>query len=210
MFALRHSLSPKLLLTLVCCLIVLEGCGFRLRGSMGGDLALPPLYIDSSASSAFVSKLKQALAGTKTIVVNDRAAAELIIGIGAERLERRILTIDASGRVQEIELSYTISFGINDPSARVVLGAQTISLRRSFEFSDTDVLAKENEERQLYRDMRRSAVQSAMRRLQALAAKRALQSSLSPGAIDDGQQKATDAAEAAPLTAPLQGTSINS
>jgi len=158
-----------MLLILISCLIVLEGCGFRLRGSMGGDLALPPLYIHSSGSNLFASELRQALGNTQTKVVSERTAAELVIGIGAEKLNRRVLTVDASGRVQEYELHYTVSFAVNDASARPVLSSQTLSARRSFEFSGEDVLAKEAEEAQLYRDMRRSAVQSAMRRLQALS-----------------------------------------
>lgn len=195
----RDWLSPRLMsglmLVLICCLVLLEGCGFRLRGSIGGDLALPPLYIDSSGSNAFVSGLTQALARTKTTVVDERAAAELIIGIGAERLDRRVLTVDASGRIQEYELLYAVSFAVNDTSARVVLGTQTISLRRSFEFSDINVLAKESEEAQLYRDMRRSAVQNAMRRLQALAAKLAVHPAQSQALepVDDRQPSAPDA-----------------
>lgn len=171
MLALRnHSLSPRLLLAVVCCLIVLEGCGFRLRGSIGGDLALPSLYIESSGNNPFVTELRQALGNTQTKVVSERAAAELIVGVGAERLDRRVLTVDSSGRVQEYELHYAVSFAVNDAAARPVLGNQTITQRRSFEFTGEDVLAKEMEETQLYQEMRRGAVQSAMRRLQALAA----------------------------------------
>jgi len=166
----NRSFSPGLLLAIVCCLIVLEGCGFRLRGSIGGDLALPSLYIESSGNNPFVSELRQALGNTKTRVVSERVSAALIVGVGGEQLDRRVLTVDASGRVQEYELHYAVSFAVNDAVARPVLDTQNITLRRSFEFTGSDVLAKEAEETLLYRDMRRSAVQSAMRRLQALAA----------------------------------------
>ena len=169
MFALRNRpLPPRLTLLLVASLIVLEGCGFRLRGSTGGELALPPLYIQSSGSNLFASALRQALGNTKTRVVDLRSAAALIVAVGAERLERRVLTVDANGRVQEYELYYAVSLAVNDASARPVLGEQTISQRRSFEFTGADVLAKEAEEQLLYQELRRSAVQSAMRRLQAL------------------------------------------
>ncbi len=171
MFALRNRrCSPPLMAVFVCCLIVLEGCGFRLRGSVGGELALPPLYIQSSNSNPFVNELRQALANSQTRVVSERAAAALIIGVGAEQLARRVLTVDAAGRVQEYELHYAVSFAVNDSAARAVLGNQTITLRRSFEFTGEDVLAKEAEEELLYRGMRRAAVQRAMRRLQTLAA----------------------------------------
>ncbi len=170
MLALRNNtFSPRVLLILISCLIVLEGCGFRLRGSMGGELALPPLYLQSSGGNLFVRELRQALGNTQTQVVSERNAAVLIIGIGAEKLNRRVLTVDAGGRVQEYELHYAVSFAVNDTSARPVLGSQMLSERRSFEFSGEDVLAKEAEELQLYQDMRRSAVRSAMRRLQALS-----------------------------------------
>ncbi len=170
MLALRNnSFSPRMLLILISCLIVLEGCGFRLRGSIGGELALPSLYIQSSSGNLFVSELRQALGNTQTEVVSERSAAVLIIGVGAEKLNRRVLTVDAGGRVQEYELHYAVSFAVNDASARPVLASQTLSERRSFEFSGEDVLAKEAEELQLYQDMRRSAVRSAMRRLQVLS-----------------------------------------
>ncbi|MCF6325525.1 MAG: LPS assembly lipoprotein LptE [Gammaproteobacteria bacterium] len=182
----NHSLSPRMLLILVSCLIVLEGCGFRLRGSMGGELALPPLYIQSSGSNPFVSELRQALGNTQTQVVSERSAAALIIGVGAEKLNRRVLTVDAGGRVQEYELHYAVSFAVNDASARPVLGSQTLSERRSFEFTGEDVLAKEAEELQIYQDMRRSAVRSAMRRLQALSIPAVDKTAIDEGVIDTG------------------------
>jgi len=195
MSALRdHSrftqLKPGFMLALICCLIVLEGCGFRLRGSIGGDLALPSLYIQSSGNNLFVNELRQALGNTQTKVVSERAAAALIIGVGAEKLDRRVLTVDASGRVQEYELHYAVSFAVNDASARSLLGSQTISERRSFEFTGEDVLAKEAEEAQLYQDMRRSAVQSAVHRLQALSIPETLESSAAePGTAEPNEME---------------------
>ena len=184
MLALRNnSLSPRMLLILISCLIVLEGCGFRLRGSLGGELALPPLYIQSSGNKLFVTELRQALGNTQTQVVSERSGAALIIGIGAEKLNRRVLTVDASGRVQEYELHYAVSFAVNDASARPVLASQTLSERRSFEFTGEDVLAKEAEETQIYQDMRRNAVRSAMRRLQALDLL-AVETVIDDGAVD--------------------------
>jgi len=197
MLALRnHSLSPRMLLVLISCLIVLEGCGFRLRGSIGGELALPSLYIQSSGNNLFVGELRQALGNTQTTVVSERRAAALILGVGAERLDRRVLTVDASGRVQEYELHYAVSFAVNDASARSVLGSQTLSERRSFAFTGEDVLAKEAEEAQLYQDMRRSAVRSAMRRLQALNIPAADEASVDGSVVDRrlGDSNATDVA----------------
>lgn len=187
MLALRNNtLSPRMLLILISCLIVLEGCGFRLRGSLGGELALPSLYIQSSGSNLFASELRQALGNTQTQVVSERSAAALIIGIGAEKLNRRVLTVDAGGRVQEYELHYAVSFAVNDASARPVLSSQTLSERRSFEFTGEDVLAKEAEETQIYQDMRRNAVRSAMRRLQALNIPTADDAGVDEAAMDEG------------------------
>ncbi len=182
----NSSLSPRVLLILISCLIVLEGCGFRLRGSIGGELALPSLYIQSSGNNLFVSELRQALGNTQTQVVSERSGAALILGIGAEKLNRRVLTVDASGRVQEYELHYAVSFAVNDASARPVLASQTLSERRSFEFTGEDVLAKEAEEMQIYQDMRRNAVRSAMRRLQALEIPVADGAVIDEAAMDEG------------------------
>ena len=82
-----------------------------------------------------------------------------------ETREKIILSLAASGRVREFQLRYSVGFRVHDGKGGEFLPASTVRLTRDITFNDTDVLAKETEEQQLYRDMQFDMVQQIMRRL---------------------------------------------
>jgi LPS-assembly lipoprotein len=65
-------------------------------------------------------------------------------------------------------LLYRLSFRLRDGKGIEWAPAQTLELRRDFTFSDAQVLAKEQEELLLYREMQTDAVRQLMRRLSAM------------------------------------------
>ena len=164
------NISRLLLCLLILCnlTLVLDGCGFRLRGSLGGGAALPPVYLEGTAGSAIMVELRQILQGIGTEIVNDKAQAQYALNIINEQQSRRILSVSSAGKVQEYELNYTVIFGVTDSRGTSLLSDQKISLTRSFSFAETDVLAKGTEEESLIEAMRQEAVQGIIRRLQAL------------------------------------------
>lgn len=156
---------------LVCALLAaaalsLTGCGFHLRNQ--ANLPFSSLYIQASAGSTFAPKLKRDIgnaSGTK--LVTNAKDAEATVQVISELQERQILSLSSSGRVQELTLLYHVTIRVYD-AKREFLTPTEIVLRRDLTYQDTDVIAKEQEEALLYRDMQSDAVQQVMRRLQAL------------------------------------------
>jgi LPS-assembly lipoprotein len=159
-----------LFLLVVCLLsLVLDGCGFRLRGSLGSAAALPAIYLEGMPGSAIMVELNETLHSIGTEVVGDRALAVYVLKIINEQQNRRILSVSSAGKVQEYELYYNVMFGVSDPQGNILLDDQKISLTRGFSFAETDVLAKGSEQESLIEGMRQEAVQGIIRRLQALS-----------------------------------------
>ncbi|HLY96494.1 MAG TPA: LPS assembly lipoprotein LptE, partial [Sideroxyarcus sp.] len=77
----------------------------------------------------------------------------------------QILSLSGSGRVQEYQLIYRVSLRAYDNKQIDWLPAEEIMLSRILTYDESQVLAKEQEEANLYKDMRADAVAQAMRRL---------------------------------------------
>ena len=161
-------LAPALL---ACCgLLLLNACGYHLRGFQGDAATpLPPSYILGDQSAPVYGELRQALLATGTPLLAAQSQAELIVRIQSATRRRRVLSVSLGGKVQEYELIYTVVFDVIDQRGAILLDKQTVRRLRDFRFQETAVNAFESETAQLYRAMRRDVVRAIMRRLQSMA-----------------------------------------
>ncbi len=81
---------------------------------------------------------------------------------------KSILSLNSNGRVRQYLLAYNIVFRVVDNKGNVLLDHTQISLNRPIDFNETQLLAKEQEEALLYKDMQTDLVQQIMRRLAAI------------------------------------------
>lgn len=159
-------MAPLRYALVICSTVVLAACGFELRGT--AQLPFKTVYLQAPATSQFALQLRRAVEATTTTRVTDSAGeAEVVLQILNELQEKEILSLTGGGRVSEFLLRYHVSFRLTDRLNREHIPASEIVLRRDFTFNDQQLLAKESEEAQLYRDMRKDAVQQLLRRLQA-------------------------------------------
>ena len=150
--------------------LLLSACGFQLRGA-NGQYRIPfkTLYLSFAESSPLGNELKRnirALGGTE--IVNDPKQAEALLQVISETRDQKILSVNSQGRVREISLYYTLVFHVTNKFGKDLLAPTTISLRRDISFNESEVMAKEQEEAMLYRDMQSDLVQQVLRRLAAL------------------------------------------
>jgi len=158
----------RLLLVLV--FASLSACGFALRGS-GGTYSMPfkSIYLGFPETSSLGTELRRSLRGGDRVeVVADVSKAEARFEVVSENRSKSILSLNAQGRVREYLLNYALVFRVLDNKGDELLGATEISLKRPLTFNETQVLAKEQEEALLYRDMQADLVQQVMRRLAAV------------------------------------------
>lgn len=153
--------------------VLLSACGFHLRGS-NGSFMLPfaTMYIGLPDTSPLAIDLKRYIRAVgSTEVVDIKNGADAVFEVLSDPEKNRtktILSLNSNGRVSEYQLGYSINFRVLDKAGNQLLGPTSISLNRPITFNDSQVLAKETEEAQLYRDMRNDMVQQIMRRLAAI------------------------------------------
>jgi LPS-assembly lipoprotein len=150
---------------LVLLLIVLAGCGFRLRGT--ADVPFEQLYIPGATGGIALDLKRNIQAGTNAEVVDDPKAADAILQFSHETREKEILSLTGTGRVREFRLRYRVGFRVHDGKGREYVPQSSLELTRDVTFNDAEVLAKEAEEQLLFRDMQNDMVQQIMRRLAA-------------------------------------------
>ena len=142
----------------------IAGCGFHLRGDV--TYAFSTLFINSPANVPFTAELKRALAGSGTTLVDSAAAAQVIFDVSNVTDDKQVLSLSSGGRAREYLLTKRVTFALHDAGGKDWLPAAEIVIRRSFTFSESEVLAREAEETRLYREMQTDAVQQIMGRLQ--------------------------------------------
>ncbi len=145
---------------------VSAGCGFRLRGA--ANIPFETIALQGAEGSAFAVELRRNIQANRNVrVVDDPKLAQAILQIAGISQERRILSLSGSGRVREFQLIYRVSYRVHDGKGRELIAPGQVVLRRDITFDDSQVLAKEQEEILLVRDMQSDAVQQLMRRLAA-------------------------------------------
>ena len=152
------------LLALLAALIA--GCGFQLRGSY--SLPYESLYLAVGEASVIGAGLKRAIRATGSTRLADTAQdAQATFLPTAEAREPVILSLSSAGRVREKRLRYRYTYRIVDNKGRDLALPGAIELNRDLTYTDSDVLAKTQEEDLLWRDMETDLVQQLMRRLAA-------------------------------------------
>jgi LPS-assembly lipoprotein len=148
-------------------MLTLAACGFHLRGSNLKDVqfAFKSLYLKVPGETIFTADLRRLLKANKIELVPTSDKADLVLEIVSEVNQKQILSLSGAGRVQEYQLFYRINLRAYDNQQNDWLAADEISLSRILPYDDAQVLAKEQEEAMLYKDMRSDAVAQVIRRL---------------------------------------------
>jgi LPS-assembly lipoprotein len=154
----------KALAAALLCLVI-ASCGFRLRGT--ADVPFGTVYLPAATSGIALDLKRNIQAGTKARVVDDPKEADAVLQFTEETRQKEILSLTGTGRVREFQLRYRVGFRVHDGKGADYVPQSVIQLTRDVTFNDAEILAKEQEEQLLFRDMQTDMVQQIMRRLAA-------------------------------------------
>ena len=143
--------------------MLLDGCGFRLRGT--ANVPFETIHVPGATTGIALDLKRNIEAGTRARVVDDPKAAQALLQVTEEARSREILSLTSAGRVREFQLRYRVGFRVHDGKGGEFVPASVIQLTRDMTYSDAEILAKEQEEQLLFRDMRTDMVQQILRRL---------------------------------------------
>ena len=143
----------------------LTACGFHMRGA--ADVPFNSIYIQGS--TVIISKnLKKNLTLNAVKVLSSADGAELLLEMVGEESEKRILSLAGTGKVNEFELYYRVHYRTKLAGDALWSQVQTVEARRDYSYDDTQLLAKQGEEKRLNEDMQSSVLNALVRRLSAL------------------------------------------
>jgi LPS-assembly lipoprotein len=143
-------------------LCAMAGCGFKLRGVQ--TFPFDSISVPLNTPLGFELKRNIAAASEQTKLVDSVTEADAVLSILSEAQEKVILSLNTQGRVREYQLRYRVVYRVASPKGADFIPPTTVLLTRDITFND-QVLAKETEEVQLYREMRSDLVQQIVRRL---------------------------------------------
>ncbi|MBL0283077.1 MAG: hypothetical protein IPQ01_03695 [Zoogloea sp.] len=146
--------------------LLLAGCGFKLRGQR--PLPFESLYLGMAPYSELAAAIRREIrANGSTRLTETPADAEVRLEVLADIKDKLILALNTQGRVREYQLRQRFVFRLVSKSGQEIMPSNEIFLRRELAFDDTQLLAKQQEEALLYRDMQNDLVQQLLRRLAA-------------------------------------------
>ncbi len=153
-------------LSILLIAMLFAGCGFQLRGSTPETrLGFESLYLDAPIGTPLERDLRTVLRASSTQLTADAKSAPVTLRVLSQAQEKKVLTLNAQGKVREFSLTYRVRFGVADASNKKLLQPPEIALQYILSYSEEQALAKEQEERMTFEDLRRDAVAQIIRQL---------------------------------------------
>ena len=146
---------------------LLMGCGFQLRDAP--KLSFNRVYLSGSISPDLMGVIRKAFnTDAGLIVVPTPEQAEVVVTLSDLVRDKQILTLNTQGLVSQFLLSLRMSFRASDVAGNELLAPSSAAVTRLFNYSDAQILAKQQEEATLYSDMQKKLVLQMLRRLSAI------------------------------------------
>ncbi|MDN3918808.1 LPS assembly lipoprotein LptE [Roseateles violae] len=148
-------------------MLALAGCGFELRRE-------PEFHFHSVALAGFkadsplAADLRQQLGRSKLKLESDQNRAEVVIEAVRDTRDKTVVVSTSAGQVREWQLRLRMDYLLRTPSGELLLPRTELTMTREMNYTESQALAKEQEEAQLYRAMQSDAINQVMRRLAAV------------------------------------------
>ena len=158
-----NFIQKKLIAILL--LIVITSCGFHLRGMT--EISYKTISLEGKELS-LTKNLKKILNTNKVAIVSSTENPELRVEFLSEESEKRILSLSGQGLVREFEIFYRVRYRIKASDSEIWGQENIIETRKDFTYSDSNLIGKEEEERQLNEVMRIEAITSLFNQIQVI------------------------------------------
>jgi LPS-assembly lipoprotein len=140
----------------------LTSCGFYLKGTSAFDTPMP--YHSWKVDGGSMQRELEAVLRRQPDVVVDTEKPDVIVKVISATQDSSTSAMDLSGGTSEYLLSLNVSVQVyrhDQPLGNPI----QVTVNRYMDYSDHEVLAKEDEQRMIWRDMRTDAAEQIVRRL---------------------------------------------
>ena len=146
-------------------LLIISSCGFHMRGMT--EISFKTISLEGKELS-FTKNLKKVLNSNKVAIVSSTENPELRVELLSEESEKRILSLSGQGLVREFEIFYRVRYRVKTIDSEIWSQENIIETRKDFTYSDSNLIGKEEEERQLNEAMRNEAITSLFNQIQLI------------------------------------------
>jgi len=158
-----NFIQKKLIALLM--LLIISSCGFHMRGMT--EISFKTISLEGKELS-FTKNLKKVLNSNKVAIVSSTENPELRVELLSEESEKRILSLSGQGLVREFEIFYRVRYRVKTIDSEIWSQEKIIETRKDFTYSDSNLIGKEEEERQLNEAMRNEAITNLFNQIQLI------------------------------------------
>jgi len=148
--------------------LALAGCGFQLRGVVDLSPRMAAPYLEAADThTPLHAALRDSLQASGAELAPTRERASAVVHIHRDETGRRVLSVSATNTPQEYEVYYTVEYSVS-ADGQELLARQALTLTRDYTYDETQVLAKQHEERAIREALARDLAALVTRRLAVL------------------------------------------
>ena len=129
-------------------ILIISACGFQLRGNIQANFE----SISISGGTSNFNKTLQRKFRQAGISIESPSQAEKIVEIIKNNFTKTILTLTGTGAVSEYQLDYEVTYRFKSKNNQWNVPI-TIEAIRTYTYDDSDILAKDEEEKRLVSGM---------------------------------------------------------
>jgi len=129
-------------------ILFVSACGFQLRGDIQANFD----SISISGGTSSFNKTLQRKFRQAGITITNASDAEKIVEIIENKFTKTILTLTGTGAVSEYQLDYEVTYRFKSKDGPWNLPV-TIEATSTYTYDDSDILAKDEEEKRLVSGM---------------------------------------------------------
>ncbi|MEH6358533.1 MAG: LPS assembly lipoprotein LptE [Pseudomonadales bacterium] len=166
-----HLLKSKWLsTTLLASVILLQGCGWHLRGAQALPPELKTLHLKTASdNSKFSRSLKRSLKAMDVSFADSTSGAPYTLSVSGITPTTRTLSTTGSAKVAEYELTSTITYAVHSREGEQLIAPTQISTEKTYLYNSNNAVSSFEEESLLREEMQRELVQQLIRRYRAIS-----------------------------------------
>jgi LPS-assembly lipoprotein len=146
---------------------LITSCGYSMRGSLNLPPSLEKISVYSGSYSDLVNSINSTLQNSGITVTSSNSKHLYRIVVISEELNRRQLSMNITGRVNEYELIYEVKYEINSPNEKNL--SDSIILYRDYSFDENNVTGNSDREDDIHKEMISTASTLIFNKLRAVA-----------------------------------------
>ncbi len=163
----RNHRSVLLSRCLFCLVIIAaaltSACGYHFRGAYALPASLQNIYLEG-ASATLRNQFSEVLKSSSGQLLKDPKGAGIVIKIFNEEQQRRVLSLSSRGKSNEFELESRLEFELSNAANAVLLPREPVEVRRAYYNDQQDIIAKDNEEAVIRKEMAQQVVRAILNR----------------------------------------------